>query len=265
MIKIFSLIDNISSNKNLKKEHGLSFYIEAYGNKLLFDTGASDKFIKNAQKLKIDLKDVSSLILSHGHYDHTGGIKRLLQINPKIKIFIKKEAFKAKFHKKNEYIGIPKDLHIIKNFKTKYSEVFKLCKNVYIVSKIHITDKSDTHFNNMYLANGKIDNFIDEQVLVITSKKGLIVVTGCSHRGIINICKYVKDIFKQDLSLVIGGLHLSHESKKNLLEISKKLANLKAGKFLVCHCTGYNKYNILKQYLPNIEYFDSGSVCEVNH
>ena len=92
-MKIISLVDNISNKKGIGCEHGLSLYIETKEKKILFDTGASDLFLENAQKLGVDINDIDYAVLSHGHYDHGGGLKRFLEVNSTAEVIMKREAF----------------------------------------------------------------------------------------------------------------------------------------------------------------------------
>ena len=105
-MKLWTLVENTSCNENLKNEHGLSFYIETQKHKILFDFGQSDIFLENATKLGIDLSKVDIAILSHGHYDHGGGLKKFLQINSFAKIYINKNAFNLHYNGTEKYIGL---------------------------------------------------------------------------------------------------------------------------------------------------------------
>lgn len=107
------MVDNISERSDIGSEHGLSFYIETANHKILFDLGASTLFSRNAQTLGIDLAHVDTVIISHGHYDHGGGLKQFMEINQKAKIYIKQEAFLDYYSIKEdgfEYIGLDKSL-----------------------------------------------------------------------------------------------------------------------------------------------------------
>ncbi|MEE1312574.1 MAG: MBL fold metallo-hydrolase, partial [Lachnospiraceae bacterium] len=107
---IQNLIENTCRRIGLEAEHGLSFYIETDKKKVLFDTGSSDRYARNAQKLGFDLSEVDALILSHGHYDHTGGMKAFMEVNKMADIYIQKDAAGEFFSMREEgpvYIGIP--------------------------------------------------------------------------------------------------------------------------------------------------------------
>lgn len=105
-MKIITLIENVVNNGNLLAEHGLSLYITTNNRKILFDTGQSGLFIQNAEKLGIDIADVDILVLSHGHYDHTGGLQAFLEINYKATVLAKKDIFFPKYSGKTRYIGM---------------------------------------------------------------------------------------------------------------------------------------------------------------
>ena len=110
-MKIINLIEDTTADNGCLYEHGLSFYIETNHHKLLVDTGASDAFLKNAEKLGVDIKQVDTVILSHGHYDHSGGLLAFVKENPDAKIYIRDNAFGGFYHGKDEnkrYIGVDK-------------------------------------------------------------------------------------------------------------------------------------------------------------
>ncbi len=278
-MKLIALIEN-KSNSELIGEHGLAIYIKYNGKKYLLDTGASDSFIDNALKLGIDLSMVDTAILSHGHYDHSGGYNGFFHINKKANVYIREEAKELCYGKIGpfkRYIGIPKD--ILKKYESRFIYVdkdYKIDEGVWLVS--HKADNLETkgkkaHMYRMTENGLKPDNFYHEQSLVFDNDDGLVILNSCSHAGIDTIVEEVKDIFKgKKVLAVIGGFHLmgitgtkSMRIKAEEVEaIGNRLVQLGVEHIYTCHCTGEPAYKILKKTLGNrVEYFSTGTVVEL--
>ena len=259
MIKITTLIENnANDNKKLINEHGLSLLIETKDNRYLFDTGQTSDFLKNAYVLNINLNNLDGVILSHGHYDHTGGIKELLKKHTNINnLYISKYFSNNKYKKLNDgtykYNGIPFDLKEIESLictKKINSDMYKLCDNIYIFSNFKITNKYEILNENMLIKNNKgyiIDKFKDEIAMCINTDKGIIIIAGCSHRGIINIVNSIKNKLNKKVRGIIGGTHLIHCNSKRLQFTLNELKKLNLEFLAVSHCTGSENINILKE------------------
>ena len=253
--KITTLVDNAVYGHVLQAEHGLSIYIESDNHKILFDTGQSDLFVRNAVTMGIDLKQIDALVLSHGHYDHTGGLRTFLQINKKAKVYCKREAMNPKYKTIAENgIRHPEELELARFCWVK--EMTELFPNVILCPTLPIVNESDTHFNNFYThaislpGEEKIessenipDTFEDEQVLVLLTEDTYSVISACSHRGITNILQAVVDEFPQrTLNLLIGGFHIHNAGKIKYEQIATYLKGHTLQHFGVGHCTGIDQY-----------------------
>ena len=187
--KITTLVENCSYKRSLRGEHGLSLYIETPKHKILFDTGASDLFIHNAHALNIDLKQVNYLILSHGHNDHTGGLRDFMELNQTARIVCKKEIFDPKF-KDNRENGI-KDTNLLDQSRFLYiNSIIELVPGIFIFPQIKIIDSLDIHFDHFYTQREKKkipDCFDDELAITLTTNSSFSIISACSHRGITNI------------------------------------------------------------------------------
>lgn len=272
-MKITSIIDNISNNKSIKSEHGLSLLIELNKKKILFDTGASDLLLDNARKLNIDLSDIDILIISHGHYDHMGGIRSFFSINNKAKVYIKRQACQKYYIKKQFfYKYVSGDLSIFEEFKDRFIYIdnnTEIIDNVYILTKISEIDNCDYIKNSMYKLNSLTlvkDPLDHELLLVIKHNNDLTVITGCSHNGIINMVNEVKLYFpNQRIKNLIGGFHLkglTKSNEKNIINhLTTKFKKYNIEKIYTCHCTSYKYYLKLKDILNNqIEYLGISDV-----
>lgn len=263
-MKITTLIENESgSHEGLYVEHGISLYIEADGKKILFDTGASGNFIDNAKSLGIKLEDLDYVIISHGHYDHSGGFKRLIEeINPNIKLFIGSEFFNKKYSLRpnGEYdsTGSPFNEEFLKEKNLSFDyidgDVTKITENIMIFTKFNRNSEFENINETMYINTGdgyEKDMFRDEISLGIKTDKGLIVIVGCSHAGIVNILDSIDNTTQTDIYAVVGGTHLIKEDDEKINKIIDYLKEKEIKVIGACHCTGKQGETMLSQQLED--------------
>lgn len=257
-IRIVTLAENCVYGKHLQGEHGLSIYIETAQNKILFDTGASDLFIRNAEQLGIDLKQIDYLILSHGHNDHTGGLLPFIKLNSKARIVCKKEIFTPKYKGDRENGLFQTDILLNPTNASRFqtiTENTEIFPGAYVIPHLTIYNNEDTHFDHFEIIkdNRRIpDCFEDEVSLVLTTRQGIVVLSACSHRGITNIIRTILNLWPNiPLYYVLGGFHIhkAPESKTNFIgNFFSQYPNCHIG---ICHCTGVDQYAILKAQLGN--------------
>lgn len=244
-MKITVLIENSNPNNNLICEHGLSLFIQTENKNILFDFGQTDAIIENAQKLGVDLKSVDLAILSHGHYDHSGGIKAFLSVNDKAPVYMHENCFNEHFNGTSKYIGIDKtllssDRLILIDSDIQIDENLSIC----VSAKRELFYPIDSNGLNV-IKNGEFipDNFTHEIYLVCNKK---ILISGCSHRGILNILKQFQP------SVFIGGLHLvKYEVGSEKLNYIANKINEQSTVIYSGHCTGEEQYSYLKTILKN--------------
>lgn len=250
MISITTLIENkLGEHLSLKNEHGLSFYIEADGKKLLFDTGSTKAFIDNAEKLKIDLSQLDYVVLSHGHYDHTGGIKPLIETyHNKFVLLVHPDLLVDKFRKDHiskEFLGNDFDAKYLSTAQIRVEfvseELKKLSENIYLISQFERECPHETN-NPAYQVKvdreERIDDFHDEVTMVVDTPKGLVILLGCSHPGVQNIINKVHRLIPKKIYAVIGGTHLVVASKEKIDETITYFKEMKIEYVGVSHCTG---------------------------
>lgn len=285
----------------LQWEHGLSLFIQTQNKNILFDMGQTNLFAKNASLLGIDLQTVDFAILSHGHYDHGGlsspphavykesdlstppttsensgtpskneyfGIEAFAHINQKAPIFINSNAFSQNYNANKKYIGLNQEL-----LQSKIAERFvfvqdekEITQNIKLFSCNSYKKSVATNaFGLMQLQNGTFvpDNFNHEHYLLIQENDKKILISGCSHKGILNIVEWFKPDF------LIGGFHfksLDVENPCQKLELesyAKKLASYNT-KYFTCHCTGTEQFEILKSIMKEkVEYISTGDSIEL--
>ena len=182
-MKITTLIENLVYKNGLLAEHGLSLYIETDTRKILFDTGQSGALLQNARKMGVKIEEIDSVIISHGHYDHTGGLASFLMVNSKARVYMKREALTEKYDMSKRDIGIACNPELLENRVEFITCITEIDKGLFIVPDIPILDSDDTQFRNFN------EEFLDELYLAITLDGELSIITGCSHRGITNIMK----------------------------------------------------------------------------
>ena len=264
-MKITTLMENTSGADCCVAEHGLSLYIETKNHIILFDSGASGAFADNAAKLGVDLGKVEMAVLSHGHYDHGGGLLRFMEKNKTAPIYMSAYAFEP--HLKNggeEDIGLDpalqgaEQIHFI-NGETKLAEGITLynCNDRELVCPIDTSGMQVKRDGVLYP-----EDFRHEQYLLIEEDGKRVLFSGCSHKGILNIASW----FRPDV--LIGGFHfmgvaLDDAGKKRLTEAAEILCSCPTT-YYTGHCTGVEQYQFMKQLMgKRLHYIAAGSKVEV--
>jgi len=275
-MRVITLLENRTISKEYKYKHGLSLYIETSNHKILFDTGTDDSFVYNACKLGVNLEDIDIAIISHGHYDHGGGLEAFLKHNSKAQIYIGKGAFDRHLIKLfgiiSYSIGLKKKL--ISNHRFIFvDEMMKIDDELILFGGVK-GDKLTPKGNDKLLkecSNGLVekDDFQHEISLLINENDKYSLFCGCAHKGIVNIIERTKDIIDSDLNTVIGGFHLmgikikNPSSKDFLDDLSNILRNNNIDNYYTCHCTGEQPYSYLSQKMSNLDELKTGMVIEI--
>jgi 7,8-dihydropterin-6-yl-methyl-4-(beta-D-ribofuranosyl)aminobenzene 5'-phosphate synthase len=236
-------------------EPGVSFYIEQGGKRMLLDVGYSDIFLKNAQKMNIDLRNLDYVVLSHGHLDHTWGLDPLVRFYTESQIEgipYKKPTVLAHplafFSKKLDHMEIGS---LVSQDKLSQNFPVRLSKDpVWLTERIlflgEIERKNDfeknTPIGSIIKPEGEEPDYLyDDTALAYKSSQGLVIITGCSHSGICNIVEQAKKICKEERVIdIVGGLHLFDPSEKHLQGTLEYMKKLNPKQVHACHCTDLN-------------------------
>lgn len=272
---IKALAENTSISSELGCEHGLSLYIETDKHKILFDMGVSALFAKNALLLGVDLGGVDIAFISHGHYDHGGGLKTFLGMNDKAKVYISSRAFDGHFanFENGGIKPVGLDTALMDSGRFLYvGEHLQIDEELTLFSHVRclrLNPSGNADLLKMEGGSYLPDDFMHEQNLCIVENGKTVLISGCAHCGIVNILEHFHGRNGYYPDTVIGGLHLfnpardTSERPEIVREIAEFLLETKA-KFQTCHCTGIESFNLLKQLMGDrIDYLSGGQALKL--
>ncbi len=245
------LCDNMAAMKEgIRAEHGFSAFLEWGDRKVLFDTGQSDIFWHNAEVMGCDVESAQKVLVSHGHYDHTGGLGRLARPNRAVTVIAHPAVFTPRYKKQKDgsmkYIGCPYSRDFLESRGLRFSFVesrVEVVDDVFFVCGIPQTTDFEKGDPLLMVKNreGEFepDPFLDDAAMYARTPEGLVIVLGCSHRGVINILRYILTL-EGDVPIltIIGGTHLSRSSREQREETIDALRALNPRMVGVSHCTG---------------------------
>lgn len=256
-MRITVLAENTTCREDVTAQHGLSLYIETAHQNILFDMGQDDTFARNAQALQVDLAQADLAVLSHGHYDHGGGLETFLQINSKAPVYLQEQAFGAYYNGTEKYIGLDRNLR----FHNRLVFVKGSCRPA---ENLHLTDCNHLqwHSNSWGLNRKEEDTFLPdafchEQYLQITEGNKRILISGCSHKGILNIARH----FRPDV--LIGGFHLNKETDIDSLRQTAETLLTDDTVYYTGHCTGSRQFAVMKEIMGSrLQSLSTGLIFE---
>lgn len=261
-IKITTLVEDTAEGNGLHAEHGVSFWIEYGDSKLLFDTGQTGIVVKNAEILGIDLAQADAIVISHGHYDHTGGLEPVLNQAKKAKLYLHPDALDKKYSftgGTSRFIGVA---HGIKSIIESHSQTNKVVwtkgpteifPGLFVTGEVPRTNDFEIDENEFFLDEKakKPDILADDQSVFFNTANGLVVIFGCAHAGLINTLDYVTKISRTDkIYAIIGGMHLIGAKKERIQKVINRLKSLNLQKIGPAHCTGLKATLEIRQAFP---------------
>lgn len=268
-ITITTLSENTATALWLLAEWGLSILVESNELTVLLDTGLSISAVHNANKLGVDLKMIDKIVLSHGHIDHTGGLKEVLSKTGKVEVIAHPDVWQAKYSRTPGYeernLGIPfaqKELEELGASFTFSREPIWMSDNILTTGEIPMVTEYEEIDPNLYVKEDSKDipdKLLDDRALIIKTDLGLVVILGCAHRGLINTLYHARDISgEKRVYAVVGGTHLLRASEKRLTMTIAELKGMGIQRVGVSHCTGSWPSILLAQELgQNIFFFNN--------
>jgi len=297
-MRIINLAENTEGAAGCGFEHGLCFYIETEHHKLLMDTGQSDLFIKNAEKLGVDLTKVDTVVLSHGHYDHGGGILPFAEINPDAKIYVQASAFGEYYSIDSKgqphYIGLAEGIRelpqiVVVGSKPDSAEkedaqsevdtegsfedgIYRIDDELSLFTGIgneHPIPSANQRLMKKTEEDMVQDDFVHEQCLVINEGTKSVLLSGCAHHGILNILDRYRELYGGDPDVVLSGFHMmkrhgySDADITMIIDTALELRKLRTV-FYTGHCTGVEPYNAMKKLMGDkLHYVHSGDEIRI--
>lgn len=257
-LTITQVVENTAGGPGLLAEHGVAFHIDADGHQLLFDTGQGLALTHNAKRLDLDLAQLDSIILSHGHYDHSGGLNEVLLLTGPVKLYLHPQALAKKYNRNGRDISAPiaAQTQLASLGELVYTRTpMEIYPGVFLTGEIPrinpLEDTGGPFYQNKDCS--ELDELADDQALFFDTSEGLVVLLGCGHSGVINTLQYVQQISgKQDILAVIGGMHLLHATEERLSFTGDSLADLGVHHLAPNHCTGLDAVCYFKQRFPEI-------------
>jgi len=251
-IRIVTLSENTAGRMDVLGEHGVSFWVEADGEAVLFDTGQTGVFLDNAKALEVDLSSAKRVALSHGHRDHTGGLKRLLTEVEGMEVLAHPDAFVPKYAVPKEEgerireIGLPGSEEEIEQLGGRLrlsADPHWIAEDILLTGEVprrtdfeFISDRFRTKRNGELVQ----DELLDDQTLVVRTRDGLAVICGCAHSGVINTLHHaVEQTGESHIAVLLGGIHLVGAKPERIARTVRELERFDIRKISLSHCTGW--------------------------
>ena len=282
-MKVTTLTENnrLEERTDLLSEHGLSLHIRYGDRQILFDTGISDAFAKNAEKLGVDLGEVDTVVISHHHYDHGGGLSHFLAANSSAKVHLRRwdggECWFKGLLIVKRFVGLDREL--FGRFPGRFEMADRetvIAPGIHLLTEIELPHPVPVGNRKLFTVKDGVwrrDPFDHELILVIEEGNGLVVFSGCSHRGILNILDAVVRRFPGNpIKAVLGGFHLIATpvlntmagGRRGIERLGHALAEYPVERYYTGHCTGLKAFRILKRVMgERIQYLPTGSRVEI--
>jgi 7,8-dihydropterin-6-yl-methyl-4-(beta-D-ribofuranosyl)aminobenzene 5'-phosphate synthase len=275
-LRITTLSENTAGIDGCLGEWGLSVLVESDEAKVLFDTGQSFSAVHNAELLGVDLSKVDKIVLSHGHFDHTGGLKPVLsQMGKEIEVIAHPDIWQPKYavseSGESRYIGIPFSRQELEGLGARFrltAEPVDISANIMTSGQIpQVTDYETIEPILVVKDNGNFepDSLRDDQALIIKTPPGLVVILGCAHRGIINTLYHAQKLSGvKEIDTVVGGCHLMSASEERIWQTIAALKELGVKRLGACHCTGMVASAVMAQEFGESFFFNNaGTVLDL--
>ena len=278
LMKITIICENTVGRRIGLGEHGFSAFIETDQGNYLFDTGSGRSVVKNSLELNKDLRTVKKIFLSHGHFDHSGGLPEVLKVKGRVDVHAHPQVFSDRIHVINEngkeakrFVGLPYKKKYLESlganfiFNTDFTEVEK---GVFLTGEVHrktFFEKPDPSLFTEIDGKTNLDMFPDDQSLILDTPKGLILIFGCAHSGMINIIHHViNKTGREKFYAILGGTHLDFLTPNQLEETIGVLKKMDIERIGAAHCTGMRAaFKLSQEFGERFFYGHVGSTLEM--
>jgi 7,8-dihydropterin-6-yl-methyl-4-(beta-D-ribofuranosyl)aminobenzene 5'-phosphate synthase len=267
-IRITTLSEN-TANFGYLAEWGLSILVEVDGLRILMDTGLSFSAVHNAQLVRIDLATIDRIVLSHGHTDHTGGLREVLRRRGEVEVIAHSDIWAPKYVRRDgeteeQYIGIPFVRGELESLGAHFNlvrEPVRITDRIITTGEIPMLSGYEEIENNLFVKEADVlqpDRLADDLALVIDTDFGLVVILGCAHRGIINTLRHAQNLMGKELVYAaIGGTHLFRASDERIEQTIAALKEIGIQRLGVSHCTGFHASARLAQEFEGIFFLNN--------
>ena len=260
-VTVTVLVDNVCGKDGVLGEWGLSFLVDAGDRRIMLDTGAGHVLLGNARAMKLDLATVDTLVLSHGHFDHTDGIESLLGVTGPLRVFAHPEVFTTKFWNRDSAVRPMKTKLSREQLAARVRDIVDTTKPTVVAPGVMVTGEipRETDFEDTGLTKDVFrdeamttpDPIPDDQAVVFRVPQGVVVLFGCGHSGVVNTLRRVRTLLGVDrVHAVMGGTHLMAASPTRMAYTIAELKTFGVERILLSHCTGFEAYAALAHAFP---------------
>jgi 7,8-dihydropterin-6-yl-methyl-4-(beta-D-ribofuranosyl)aminobenzene 5'-phosphate synthase len=260
-MKITILCENTVGRRIGLGEHGFSVLIETDQGNYLFDTGRGESVVRNSLELNKDLRTIKKIFLSHGHYDHTGGLPEVLKLRGKVDVHAHPHAFLDRVHLVEEngketkrFVGIPFKRSYLESLGANFilnNDFTEVEEGIFLTGEVPRKTSFEKRDPKLFTeTDGKMnpDIFLDDQSLILNTERGMLLILGCAHSGVINILNHViNKTGKDKFYAIVGGTHLDFLAPEQLEESIKALSKIHFERIGASHCTGMRGASRLHQ------------------